>query len=82
MVSDNEDQLFDDNSLDLSMSNSFVVSSSKESFAEVEKQLSVTEHSSEQLAICNDYNDLKLKLQQAEKRAQEATLKLQQANSY
>lgn len=55
---------------------------SKECFTEAEKQSSATEDISKPSAICNknDCKNLKQKLQEVELRAQEATLKLQQAN--
>ncbi|XP_067210069.1 uncharacterized protein [Linepithema humile] len=55
---------------------------SERSFTETEKQSSATENVSESPTICNenDHDNLKQKLQHAELRAQEATLKLQQAN--
>lgn len=56
--------------------------SSKECFTKVGKQSSATKDLSEPSATCNesDYDSLKRRLQHAELRAQEATLKLQQAN--
>lgn len=81
IVLNNEDQ-FDDNrtSSDLSMQISNF-SEAKECFTEAE-ELSVVEDVLESPPIYNqnNYENLKLKLQQAELRAQEATQKLQQAN--
>lgn len=82
-VSDNEcHQLFDDNrtssGLPMKISN-LSEGSSKECFTKVGKQSSATKDLSEPSATCNesDYDNLKRRLQHAELRAQEATLKLQ-----
>lgn len=84
MIVSNNKYQFDDNrtSSDLSMeiSNSSE-GSSKECFTEVEKQLSNADVSeSSTIYNQNDYENLKLRLQQTELRVQEATQKLQQAN--
>lgn len=83
IVSNNKYQ-FDDNrtssDLFIKISNSSE-GSSKECFTEIEKQLFIADVSeSSTIYNQNDYENLKLRLQQTELRAQEATQKLQQAN--